>query len=202
MNTLRNLGASMFLMMCFMPSSWAQVIHWELDGTMSTEQSGTDSNNVRTFSGGFDYNTVTDSLSNVTIASTGGPGCYLCFDYSGAAGSVRRDIPPFPPTPYGFDFSKTVDSAPPTFRTNFLFIGGYPLDFSNPGTSTVDINEESYFFVDGGVEDIDVHDFCAKCGTLIGTIAAVPEPETYAMLLAGLGILSVVSKRKRKTSIS
>lgn len=31
-----------------------------------------------------------------------------------------------------------------------------------------------------------------------GLIAAVPEPETYAMLLAGLGVMGFVSTRKRK----
>jgi hypothetical protein len=29
-------------------------------------------------------------------------------------------------------------------------------------------------------------------------IAAVPEPETYAMLLAGLGLVSAVARRRRQ----
>jgi hypothetical protein len=29
-------------------------------------------------------------------------------------------------------------------------------------------------------------------------IGAVPEPETYAMLLAGLGIVGMVTRRRRK----
>ena len=29
--------------------------------------------------------------------------------------------------------------------------------------------------------------------------AAIPEPETYALLLAGLGLLAVVEKRRRRT---
>jgi hypothetical protein len=32
------------------------------------------------------------------------------------------------------------------------------------------------------------------------TIAAVPEPETYAMLLGGLGILGVVARRKKQAA--
>jgi hypothetical protein len=31
------------------------------------------------------------------------------------------------------------------------------------------------------------------------TVAAVPEPETYAMLLAGLGMLGAITRRKRST---
>jgi hypothetical protein len=44
-------------------------------------------------------------------------------------------------------------------------------------------------------------------GTMKGTFlntqtitAAVPEPETYAMMMAGLGIMGVVARRRRKTS--
>ena len=39
-------------------------------------------------------------------------------------------------------------------------------------------------------------------GIYSGAIAAVPEPETYAMLLAGLGLMGAVVRRRsnRKTS--
>ena len=42
-----------------------------------------------------------------------------------------------------------------------------------------------------------------KAGDFVGTInglsiAPVPEPETYAMLLAGLGLIGAASRRKRK----
>lgn len=38
-----------------------------------------------------------------------------------------------------------------------------------------------------------------KFGLWIGNPTAVPEPETYAMLLAGLGIVGVVARRRRAT---
>jgi hypothetical protein len=40
-------------------------------------------------------------------------------------------------------------------------------------------------------------------GTADGSIpvaAPIPEPETYAMLLAGLGLLSLVARRRRKSA--
>ena len=35
-------------------------------------------------------------------------------------------------------------------------------------------------------------------GTADGTLAPVPEPETYAMMLAGLGMLGFMARRRRK----
>ena len=32
-----------------------------------------------------------------------------------------------------------------------------------------------------------------------GAVAAVPEPETYAMLFAGLGLLGFASRRRKQT---
>ena len=42
-----------------------------------------------------------------------------------------------------------------------------------------------------------------KVGDFVGTIngltvAPVPEPETYAMLIAGLGLIGAVSRRRNK----
>lgn len=34
--------------------------------------------------------------------------------------------------------------------------------------------------------------------TLNGSVVAVPEPETFAMLLAGLGVVGMVSRRRKK----
>jgi len=39
-------------------------------------------------------------------------------------------------------------------------------------------------------------------GVYAGAIAAVPEPETYAMLLAGLGLMGAVVRRRSNRKAS
>jgi len=38
----------------------------------------------------------------------------------------------------------------------------------------------------------------ASINVINGTVAAVPEPETYAMLLAGLGVLGAIARRRKQ----
>jgi hypothetical protein len=37
-----------------------------------------------------------------------------------------------------------------------------------------------------------------ELGNWSATVTAVPEPETYAMLLAGLGLMGVVARRRQQ----
>ncbi|MDR1854597.1 MAG: FxDxF family PEP-CTERM protein [Azoarcus sp.] len=56
-----------------------------------------------------------------------------------------------------------------------------------------DLSAGSYFFVVSGVATESLN----LIGYTISAVA-VPEPETYAMLLAGLGIVGMVARRRRK----
>jgi len=54
------------------------------------------------------------------------------------------------------------------------------------------------FTMDG--QQIEARTYLADDGQWhlqIGAVAAVPEPETYAMLLAGLGLIGAVARRRR-----
>lgn len=191
------LWAGLFLLLGLSSSGWAQVIHWELDGYIGIP--GTSENNERTFSGGFDFNTVTQELFNITVMTSGGSGCYLCFDYSDGTGRVLRLDPPSPNVEnpvIGVELSKRVDFEPPVYRNNYLRIFGF--NVFEPGTyPNLDLGEEAYFFINQPLDpDIDIQDGCSACATLVGTTVPIPEPETYAMLLAGLGVLGFRSRRK------
>lgn len=41
--------------------------------------------------------------------------------------------------------------------------------------------------------------FLAAAQTNVAWVAAVPEPETYAMMLAGLGLMGWMARRRKKT---
>lgn len=60
----------------------------------------------------------------------------------------------------------------------------------------------------GGVNTITLTGFhtpgsfeCTNCGigraVVSGSVAAVPEPETYAMLMAGLGVVGLLARRRK-----
>ena len=57
---------------------------------------------------------------------------------------------------------------------------------TNNGDSVVG-GYETYYHFDGAI---------TTPGTWTMGVAAVPEPETYAMLLAGLGLIGAVSRRR------
>lgn len=94
-----------------------------------------------------------------------------------------------------------ITSDPANYSTgqySFQILFVYPLAGTTDGA----------FSFTGAVTDGDVGDWNVFYGTLsvqdygtllpgAWTVAAVPEPETYAMLLAGLGVLAAAAKRRK-----
>lgn len=82
-------------------------------------------------------------------------------------------------------------------------LNGAPLSFSatsTPGTSYLALNNvtgsSSYSLHILGSADPSG----ASYNVALNSIVAVPEPETFAMLLAGLGLIGMVARRRNKVS--
>ena len=52
----------------------------------------------------------------------------------------------------------------------------------------------------GGTSYMNFHTTQFGAGEIRGQIVVVPEPETYALLLAGLGVLGVVARRRKQSA--
>ncbi|HVY05430.1 MAG TPA: PEP-CTERM sorting domain-containing protein [Burkholderiales bacterium] len=104
-----------------------------------------------------------------------------------------------------FDLLKVTDKA--------SFLGGV-LEFSFLDGYLPDVGDSWLFLTaDGGVSGWEgltreflgvpsnyLFDVQAANGGLVLSVAAVPEPETYAMMIAGLGFLTFVVRRKKSAS--
>lgn len=100
--------------------------------------------------------------------------------YFGAVSTLSHGAGDPSPIANGQSFTDSSDPVSPTYWT---FDPGTP-NLANlaPGTYTLVVSGRT--LADGG----------AFGGTL--SIAAVPEPETYAMFLAGLGMLGAIARRR------
>jgi len=103
---------------------------------------------------------------------------------------------------YGNGFVYQIDALDSQNNLHTVWTGndmsqaGSPVDasFSWGKTSFQTVGLKLYVNTDhnvGAWEEID-------SVKLLGTVAAVPEPETYAMLLAGLGVIVAAGKRRKE----
>jgi hypothetical protein len=77
--------------------------------------------------------------------------------------------------------------------------GGYvvPLNFTVHNATISEFNHLSSGGT-GAYFAADVLNLSGKTGAIGATVAAVPEPETYAMLLSGLGLIGFVARRRQQ----
>jgi hypothetical protein len=75
-----------------------------------------------------------------------------------------------------------------------------PFDLSTPGTYPgLSYRERGYVRLDDWIDpSMFSQEGCFQCAVATGTLIAVPEPETYALLLSGLAIIGWRARRKPK----
>ena len=178
----------------------AAIIHWELDSSSATYTDGY-------VKGGFDFNTVTNEINNITaeVFSNSSGSCLQCTLYD--------DATPFyhfaPGTPSYVEFSELFYTGIVLDREFYFSVSATnidgnisPFDLSSPGTySSLSYRERGYLRLDDPLDQsLFSQDDCLQCAVAIGTLLPVPEPETYALLLTGLGIIGWRIKWKSKTT--
>ena len=184
----------------------ADIIHWEVRNVDDPEVTGIMGRDF-VLTGSFDYDNVTNSLFNITVHTSTTDGCVACNDFSdGGVGQTYL----LPDGQGGVQFTEVYGPfGSTTGREYFLQISGEniyknstPFDVSQPGSfERLDIDHWGWV---GLTDPLDPDMFesigCVDCAYAVGTLvtAPVPEPETYALMLTGLGVLGWRVKRKTR----
>lgn len=81
--------------------------------------------------------------------------------------------------------------------------GGYvdPLNFTVKNASLAEFGQLSSGSGTAAYFAADVINLAGNTGTIGATVAAVPEPESYAMLLAGLSLMGFTAWRRRESAV-
>ncbi|MDP3281524.1 MAG: FxDxF family PEP-CTERM protein [Nitrosomonas sp.] len=134
------------------------------------------------------FSTLDSPNGTLALLEESSPKNFLRADISGGAVSVSVDLGDF-----GGDsdllFLEVFDSSDTSLgRTEFFieasFTGMETLSLSTPGIS---------YAIFGGIGENGSSVYADNF-----TITAIPEPETYAMLLAGLGLLGFTARRRKQ----
>lgn len=200
--------AILALMLLLPLPAMADIIHWEIrnvDDPEATSPMGQDF----MLTGGFDYDPTTGTFSNITLRTSTSDGCIACNDFSnGGTGQTY-----FLPSGQGgvlFSEEYAPDDEDLGQWHTLQISGGnsfgdiWAFDVSKPGSyNNLDLDHTGYILLDDPLDpDIAESVGCFDCAYAIGTLVPVPEPETYAMMLSGLGLLGWQVKRKNQAKTS
>ncbi|SFN69629.1 CHRD domain-containing protein [Nitrosospira briensis] len=117
--------------------------------------------------------------------------CCTSVPNTGLAG-VATPMPAFP----GFPLDVTAGSHDQTLDMNVDSSYNPPFLAANGG-SAVNAFNTLVAGLDSGTAYANIHTSEFPGGEIRGFLAPIPEPESYAMLLGGLGLLSVMVRRRR-----
>ena len=183
----------------------ADVIHWEL----SSHDVPPSLDEGFTLTGGFDFNTITKEIFNITVETTASVFCFTCNDYAGGTGSYGEDAE----GRQGIRFTEVFKTGDVVDRDFSLMIGEITADANPPvfnwnvpsSFSNLSLQTEGFLRLDDPFDpEIFESTNCTSCASAIGTLVPVPEPETSLMMLAGLAALGwkVNAQRARMSRLS
>lgn len=188
---IRHVLASLLLAVIALPASAVTVYYATLDQNEPTPTGSPGTGTARIWIDGtmmHFQSSWSGLIGDTTVAHLH---CCTALPDTGAAG-VATPVPTFPGFPAGvtagsyeasFDMS-LASSWNPTFITNN---GGTPLAAFATLVSAFDTGR-SYF---------NIHTTQFPGGEIRGFIHAIPEPETYALMLLGLGAVMVAARRRK-----
>ena len=168
----------------------ADVIHWEL----SSHDVGPSMDEGFTLSGGFDFNTITKEIFNITVETTASVFCFTCNDYAGGMGAYGEDAE----GRQGIRFTEVFKTGDVVDRDFSLLIGEITVDFNPPvfdwnvpgSFSNLSLQSEGFLRLDDPFDpEVFESTNCTSCATAMGTLVPVPEPETYSLMLVGLAAM-------------
>lgn len=128
------------------------------------------------------------NFSNLTAGST------LIFNISGTAGAFNGGYQGFEKYNVLFNFYQATDLGIHTGLTANILA---PLATVNGGSGVINGN----VVVDNWLSSVQINaNHFFKPATVQGFTTPVPEPETYAMLLAGLGVVGFMARRRQRAA--
>jgi len=178
----------------------ANVIHWEVQ---SKEDIPSYMGENFLLSGGFDFNSDTGTVSNITVKTSDTRGCIACNDFADGGTGMAISFfyyNDFELSEYGgVEFTQSY--GPNVYspgRNYWLQISGAGFDLSIPKTySNMGMAHIGQILLyDPYDPDMFESVGCPECVIMTGTLAPIPEPETYALMLLGLGILGWHTRRR------
>lgn len=184
---------TLFLLMGIGSTSvFAMPVQWTLQGMTFS--------NGSVVTGTFDFDVNTNTFSNIAISMTAGTD-FAAQSFDAIApnsgnyyGAIFATLPlSYNDTPACANFNDT------TCGTNAFGLNLYPAQMSNAGGV---IAASSAWL--GHCGDASCNSgswsFNQDYSTTGGSIAAVPEADTYAMMLAGLGLVGAIVRRRNQTT--
>lgn len=187
-------AGSLFMAVAAMPAAAHQIVYTTpLDGPSEAPPNDSPGNGMARITVDFDLVTmrVEESFSglqgNVTASHI-----HCCTAEAGAGTiSVATTLPTFTNFPSG------VTAGTYDYTFDMTDASSYNPAFVTANGSISGAFNALVAGLNGGTAYANIHSNIFPGGEIRGFLAPIPEPETYAMLLAGLAMLGAVARRRR-----